>query len=81
MLWEEAYNADQPGDPQDGVDQYAEWVEEGRPGMDVVEAKFLPSKAFVGSKLGWTFKTDLSGTGYYRAGVQVLKLHKAISPM
>ena len=73
--WKDMYSSDQPLCEEMVEEQYADWCDEGQPGRDMVEASFMPSKNYVGTKVGWSFKTGGAGTGYYRNGVQYLELN------
>ena len=79
--WNDTYAPCQPLDEDKAIEQYQRWCNDGQPGKDLVEASFRPSKFFVGSMAGWTFKTDAAGTGYYRNGVQFLSLCEQIPSM
>ena len=79
--WDDTFASDQPVDEDMAIEQYQKWCDDGQPGKDLVEASFRPSKYFVGSMVGWTFKTDAAGTGYYRNGVQFLSLCEQIPSM
>ena len=79
--WNDMYASDQPLCEEVVEEQYVVWCDDGQPGRDMVEASFLPSKYYVGSNIGWSFKTGVAGTGYYRDGVQYLHLDEQVPSM
>ena len=65
-VWEDTFNSPDPEDR--GVDDYRQWVNDGRPGAEAVAITFAPCDKFQGSWQGWVFKKGGKGLGYYREG-------------
>ena len=48
------------------IDQHNEWMSNGADGHDEFFGHFIAAKKFVGNKVGYIFKVDHLGLGYYR---------------
>ena len=64
--WEDAFDSPDPEDQ--GVEDYRQWVCDGKPGTSNVEVSFMPCNEYRGSWSGWVFKKGNRGLGYYLDG-------------
>ena len=66
-IWQHAYASGEPEDQ--GPEDYAQWVAEGRPGETAVASTFVKYEQYSGPWSGWVFKTGKQGLGYYQDGI------------
>ena len=65
-VWRDAFDSQEP--ENQGPDDYAQWVMDGRPGEDAIDVTYVRCDEYLGTKHGWVFKTGGSGLGYYKDG-------------
>ena len=65
-VWKEAFDSPDPEDK--GVEDYRQWVCDGKPGTSNLEVSFMPCDEYRGSWIGWVFKKGYRGLGYYLDG-------------